>query len=140
MRTARLTRLTAVALFVASATTATTAVVVVATGAPPAGAATKLPSCNLKSLASHKGVVDITFWNSMTQANATTLASITNAFNSSQSQVHVTLVDQASYDDTWQKYTAGLTNGQLPDAVAARRTSGPRPPSTPSRSCPCSRA
>jgi sn-glycerol 3-phosphate transport system substrate-binding protein len=27
------------------------------------------------------------------------------------------LVSQASYDDTWQKYEAGLTNGQLPDAV-----------------------
>jgi sn-glycerol 3-phosphate transport system substrate-binding protein len=31
--------------------------------------------------------------------------------------VHVTLVQQASYDDTWQKYEAGLTNGQLPDVV-----------------------
>ena len=61
--------------------------------------------------------MNITFWNSMVQANATTLDAITNAFNSSQTKVHVTLVDQASYDDTWQKYEAGLTNGQLPDAV-----------------------
>jgi sn-glycerol 3-phosphate transport system substrate-binding protein len=53
----------------------------------------------------------------MVRANATTLAAITNAFNSSQSKVHVTLVSQASYDDTWQKYEAGLTNGQLPDVV-----------------------
>ena len=59
----------------------------------------------------------ITFWNSMVQANGTTLAAITNAFNSSQTKVHVTLVNQASYDDTWQKYEAGLSNGQLPDAV-----------------------
>ena len=29
----------------------------------------------------------------------------------------MTLVAQAGYDDTWQKYTAGLTNGQLPDVV-----------------------
>jgi sn-glycerol 3-phosphate transport system substrate-binding protein len=29
----------------------------------------------------------------------------------------VTLVAQASYDDTWEKYEAGLSNGQLPDAV-----------------------
>ena len=42
---------------------------------------------------------------------------ITNAFNASQSKVHVTLVAQASYDDTWEKYEAGLSNGQLPDAV-----------------------
>ena len=47
----------------------------------------------------------------------------------------MTLVDQASYDDTWQKYEAGLSNGQLPDAVQLR-TSAPRPPSTPSPSCP----
>jgi len=49
--------------------------------------------------------------------NATTLATITNAFNASQTKVHVTLVAQASYDDTWEKYEAGLSNGQLPDAV-----------------------
>ena len=29
----------------------------------------------------------------------------------------MTLVTQAGYDDTWQKYEAGLTNGQLPDVV-----------------------
>jgi sn-glycerol 3-phosphate transport system substrate-binding protein len=116
MRTTRLLRLTAAALFVASATTATVTAVAVA-GAPAAGAASKLPSCNLKALTNHKGVVDITFWESASEANLTTLQSITNAFNSSQAQVHVTLVTQAGYDDTWQKYLAGLTNGQLPDAV-----------------------
>ncbi len=115
MRTPRLFRLGAAALFVASATGATT--VAVAGSAPaPAGAAS-LPSCNLKALASHKGTVNITFWNSMVQANGQTLAAITSAFNSSQTKVHVTLVNQASYDDTWQKYEAGLSNGQLPDAV-----------------------
>jgi sn-glycerol 3-phosphate transport system substrate-binding protein len=86
-------------------------------GGSAAGAATKLPTCDLSALAQHKGVVNITFWNSMVQANATTLATITNAFNASQSKVHVTLVAQASYDDTWEKYEAGLSNGQLPDAV-----------------------
>ncbi len=115
MHTPRLLRLAAAALFVTTATTATTAAVV-GSAAAPAGAAS-LPSCNLKALSSHKGVVQITFWNSMVQANGTTLASITNAFNSSQSKVHVTLVNQASYDDTWQKYEAGLSNGQLPAAV-----------------------
>ena len=45
------------------------------------------------------------------------LQGITSAFNSSQTKVHVTLVTQAGYDDTWQKYLAGLSNGQLPDAV-----------------------
>ena len=116
MRTSRLSRLAAAALFVTTATGAATAALAASGPVAPAGAAS-LPSCNLKALASHKGRVDITFWNSMVQANGTTLAAITSAFNSSQNKVHVTLVDQASYDDTWQKYEAGLSNGQLPDAV-----------------------
>jgi sn-glycerol 3-phosphate transport system substrate-binding protein len=88
-----------------------------ALSAPAAGAATKLPTCPISALNKAKGPVNITFWNSAVRANATTLAAITASFNSSQSKVHVTLVDQASYDDTWQKYEAGLTNGQLPDVV-----------------------
>jgi sn-glycerol 3-phosphate transport system substrate-binding protein len=115
MRTTRLSRLIAATLFVTTASTAT-ASAVATVGAPAAGASS-LPSCNLKALQNHKGVVRITFWNSMVQANGQTLAAITSAFNSSQNKVHVTLVDQNSYDDTWQKYEAGLTNGQLPDAV-----------------------
>ena len=113
MRTARLSRLTAAVLCLVSATTAATAAVVSA-GAAPAGAATKLPSCNLKALANHKGVVDMTFWESASEANLTTLQSITSAFNLSQSQVHVTLVTQAGYDDTWQKYLAGLSSNSCP--------------------------
>jgi sn-glycerol 3-phosphate transport system substrate-binding protein len=115
VKTPRSLALAAAALCVATATTGVAAVTVAT--APPAGASAKLPSCNLKALASHKGVVNITFWNSMVQANGKTLAAITNAFNSSQSKVHVTLVNQASYDDTWQAYQAGLSSGQLPDAV-----------------------
>src|SRR5580692_6423450 len=115
MRSARLIRLAAAGLFVASAAAASTAAAVAV--AAPAGAATKLPSCNLSALAKHNGVVDITFWESASSANLTVLQGIASAFNSSQSKVHVTLVTQAGYDDTWQKYTAGLTNGQLPDAV-----------------------
>ncbi|HEY1829208.1 MAG TPA: ABC transporter substrate-binding protein [Acidimicrobiales bacterium] len=116
LRLRRSLRVSAATLCLATGASATAATVSLV-GAAPAGASAKLPSCNLKALSSHKGVVDITFWNSMVQANGQTLASITNAFNSSQSKVHVTLVNQASYDDTWNKYTAGLSNGQLPDAV-----------------------
>jgi sn-glycerol 3-phosphate transport system substrate-binding protein len=116
MRCAHLLARAGAALFIVSAT-ALTATATGLTIDTSAGAATKLPSCNLSALSKHKGVVNITFWNSATNANATTLAAIAKTFNASQSKVHVTLVDQASYDDTWQKYEAGLTNGQLPDAV-----------------------
>jgi sn-glycerol 3-phosphate transport system substrate-binding protein len=114
MRSTRLFRLFAAALFVSSAAAATTVATVA--GTAPAGAAS-LPSCNLSALAKHQGVVNITFWESASSANLTVLQGIASAFNSSQSKVHVTLVTQNGYDDTWQKYTAGLSNGQLPDVV-----------------------
>src|ERR1700683_4128641 len=116
MRTSRLLAQVAAALCLLSGSALTATALGVSSNAP-AGAAAKLPTCNLSALAKHKGVVDITFWNSMVRANGQTLLAITNAFNASQTKVHVTLVDQASYDDTWQKYEAGLSNGQLPDAV-----------------------
>ena len=84
--------------------------------AAPAGAAS-LPQCPTAALAKAKGTVNISFWESMVRANGTTLTTLTNKFNASQSKIHVTLVDQNSYTTTWQKYEAGLTNGQLP-AVA----------------------
>ena len=114
MRTLRLSRLAAAGLFVTTLSgTAATAAIGAGT---PAGAAS-LPSCNLKTLANHQGLVNITFWESASQANLTVLQGIASAFNSSQTKVHVTLVTQAGYDDTWNKYTAGLSNGQLPDVV-----------------------
>src|SRR3974390_3809304 len=116
MRTTRLPRLVAAALFVAAPTTSGAALAV-ATGAPGTAGAASLPSCNLKALNSHRGLVNITFWESASTANLTVLEALPTAFNSSQSKVHVTLVTQSGYDDTWQKHTAGLTNGQLPDVV-----------------------
>src|SRR5580704_14880137 len=114
MRTSPLSRFAAAALFVT--TLSGTAAGAAIASSSPAGAAS-LPACNLKSLANHKGTVDITFWESASEANLTVLQGITSAFNSSQSKVHVTLVTQAGYDDTWTKYLAGLSSGQLPDAV-----------------------
>ena len=114
MQSLRLSRLAAAALFVTTLAGSASAAALGASA--PAGAAS-LPACNLKALANHNGLVSITFWESASTANLPTLQAITSAFNSSQSKVHVTLVTQDGYDDTWQKYLAGLSNGQLPDAV-----------------------
>ncbi len=114
MRTPHLSRLAAAALFVTTVGGAAASAGIGTSG--PAGAAS-LPTCNLKALNSHKGPVNITFWESASEANLTVLQGITSSFNSSQTKVHVTLVTQAGYDDTWQKYLAGLSSGQLPDAV-----------------------
>ena len=100
MRTSSLSRIFAAALFAASGLTATATAIGAATA--PAASAASLPSCSLNALAQHKGVVNITFWESASSANLTVLKGITTAFNSSQPKVHVTLVTQAGYDDTWR--------------------------------------
>jgi sn-glycerol 3-phosphate transport system substrate-binding protein len=61
--------------------------------------------------------VQITMWHSMTRANQETLQLLTDTFNSSQSDVHVNLVNQASYEDTLTKFKAALGGGTLPDLV-----------------------
>src|SRR3954451_19486752 len=73
----------------------------------PIGAIAKAPS----------KPVSITVWHSMTRANEETLTRITDAFNASQSDVKVDLVNQTSYDDTLVKYRAALGGGNLPDLV-----------------------
>jgi sn-glycerol 3-phosphate transport system substrate-binding protein len=103
-----------------------TALIVTAgvTGATPvAGAASKaLPTCPLSALRSAKGTVDITMWESATQANATTLTALTTAFNNSQKKIHVKLVQQATYTTTWLLYQSGLSDHQLPNIAYLTET------------------
>jgi sn-glycerol 3-phosphate transport system substrate-binding protein len=61
--------------------------------------------------------VAITVWHSMQSANLTALQNMTSAFNSSQPDVTVSLVNQDSYTDTLTLYTAALSGGTLPDVV-----------------------
>jgi sn-glycerol 3-phosphate transport system substrate-binding protein len=66
--------------------------------------------------------VQITLWHSMTRANFDSLVKLTDQFNASQSDVHVNLVNQTSYQETLQKYRAGLSSGDLPDLVQIEDT------------------
>ena len=86
------------------------------------GAATDATTCSPASLSGATSPVTINFWESMPRANGQTLQALTDSFNSSQTKVHVNLVVQTSYNDTWQKYQAGLTNDQLPDVVQLQDT------------------
>jgi sn-glycerol 3-phosphate transport system substrate-binding protein len=84
---------------------------------------TSLPSFPLGAAAKASSKpVQITLWHSMTSANLTTLTAMTNQFNSSQSDVHVNLVNQNSYTDTLSAYTAALSGGTLPDIVQMQTT------------------
>jgi sn-glycerol 3-phosphate transport system substrate-binding protein len=91
----------------------------------PAGAAVRratLPKCPLAALKKAKKPVEITFWHSMPRENEATLQKLTDQFNSSQSDVKVTLINQTTYRDTLDKYVAGLSTGDLPDLVQIEDT------------------
>jgi sn-glycerol 3-phosphate transport system substrate-binding protein len=93
--------------------------------APGAGAAPTQASarCPLNALKNADGKpVEITYWHAMTRANEETLQRLTDRFNSSQSDVSVTLVNQTTYNDTLNKFRAGLSSGDLPDLVMIEDT------------------
>ena len=68
------------------------------------------------------GVVNITFWHSMTAANEDTLESLTDKFNASQDRVHVSLAFQGSYTDSLNKVLASVGAGDLPALVQLEDT------------------
>jgi sn-glycerol 3-phosphate transport system substrate-binding protein len=100
---------------------AAAALAVVALAVPGAGAAPAQASgrCQLNELrnADNKPV-EITYWHGAFQrANEEAILRLTEQFNSSQNDVRVTVVNQTTYDDTLNKFRAGLSSGDLPDLV-----------------------
>jgi len=74
-------------------------------------------ACGLSALAAAPKPVQIVMWHELVRTNNDWLINATNVFNSSQSQVHVTLVQQPDYPSLFEKYKAGLTTGDLPDVA-----------------------
>lgn len=113
-----------------AATLALTAFVAAACSSSSSSSSTTVPSggssgsstCSKSTLDASSGPVNINFWESMPRQNGVVMTQLVNAFNASQSKIHVNLVAQTSYNDTWQKYQAGLSNGQLPDVVQLQDT------------------
>jgi sn-glycerol 3-phosphate transport system substrate-binding protein len=89
-------------------------------GAAPAQSSGKCPLSALKNAKSKP--VDVTYWHSMNRASEETLQRLTDKFNSSQNDVQVNLVNQTSYEDTLNKFRAGLSSGDLPDLVQIEDT------------------
>src|SRR3954463_8262338 len=98
-----------------------TAATLVPVDVPVAGAANST-SCPLNALKSAKKPVEITLWHWMPRANETALQGLADAFNSSQSDVKVNLINQIDWEATFQKYKAGLGTGDLPDIVQLQET------------------
>ena len=109
-----------------TAALATVVLAVVGLAIPVAGAAPTQSSggkCPLNALKNARSKpVNITYWHSMTRANEETLQKLTDKFNSSQNNVHVSLVNQTTYVDTLNKFRAGLASGDLPDLVQIEDT------------------
>ena len=83
-------------------------------GTSPAVAAAA-PKCPLNALKTATKPVEITLWHSAVEQNLKTLTALTDQFNASQSDVKVKLVSQIDYKETFTKYKAGLSSGDLPD-------------------------
>jgi sn-glycerol 3-phosphate transport system substrate-binding protein len=84
--------------------------------AAPAGVVNPA-ACGLSALAGATKPVNITLWHVMTQSNNDWLVNAINQFNSSQGDVHVTLLQLPSYPDLFTKFKAGLSSGDLPDVA-----------------------
>jgi sn-glycerol 3-phosphate transport system substrate-binding protein len=104
---------------------AAAALAVVGFAVPTAGAAPAQSSgkCQLNALRNAESKpVEIVYWHAMNRANEETLQRLADGFNSSQNDVRVSLVNQTTYNDTFNKFRAGLAGGDLPDLVQIEDT------------------
>ncbi len=110
----------AVLVVSAVAALATSALALPGGAAPAGGGGPKGP---LKALDNADKPVEITFWHTMTRENEATLISLTDEFNSAQSDVRVSLVNNTSYEDNLEKFRTGLGTDELPDIIQLGETS-----------------
>ena len=89
--------------------------------APPTAADTA-SRCPLKALDAADRPVHITMWHSAVHVNEETLQKLTDAFNASQHDVVVELVNQVEYGQSLAKVKAGMSTGDLPDVVQIQDT------------------
>ncbi len=87
------------------------------------GSNSELPTCPLDALATAAKPVQITYWHAMTRVNEEQLKKLTDKFNASQSDVHVTISGVPSYTDNLTRFRAGLGTGNLPDLMQSEETS-----------------
>lgn len=86
------------------------------------GSAGPSGGCPVDALANADQPVTITFWHTQARANLTELERQIAAFEQSQDQVRVKLVDQTGYRELFEKYKAGLGTGDLPDVAQFEET------------------
>jgi multiple sugar transport system substrate-binding protein len=85
-------------------------------GGPPAP--TQLGALNAK--------VEVNFWHALPGNLQTQLTALTDQFNSSQSNVHVTLVNKGTYPDLGRAVLTGIAANQVPDLAQCVETDAAR--------------
>ena len=93
-------------------------------GGSEGGGGGDLPECPLDALDDATAPVEITFWHTMTRANEEALVSLTDAFNASQDDVVVTLVNNVASNDQHEKFLANLSSNpdELPDLIQSQES------------------
>ena len=66
--------------------------------------------------------VELTFWHVLTAENEAVLQGLIAEFEATHPNITVKLVNQTAYTDLFQKYTAGLSTGDLPDVAQFEET------------------
>ena len=66
--------------------------------------------------------VELTFWHVLTAENEAVLQGQIAQFEAAHPNITVNLVNQTNYVDLFEKYTAGLTTGDLPDVAQFEET------------------
>ena len=66
--------------------------------------------------------VELTFWHVLTAENEAVLQGLIAQFEATHPNITVKLVNQTAYTDLFQKYTAGLSTGDLPDVAQFEET------------------
>jgi len=82
----------------------------------------ELPECPLAALESATKPVALKMWHSFPEENLKALQALADSFNASQSDIVVSLEQQAKYDDTLTKLTSGLSTGDLPGLAVLEDT------------------
>lgn len=93
-------------------------------GAAPSAAKPKVSpaDCGLAEFAKAKKPVDVVFWHSLARSTNDWFVAEIARFNASQHEIRVILRQQPSQEETFVKYRAGLSSGDLPDLVEFQET------------------
>jgi sn-glycerol 3-phosphate transport system substrate-binding protein len=79
--------------------------------------ASQCPIGAIDELPASEKPVEVTYWHSFPEENERLITEITDAFNTSQQDVRVSLVDQTSYTDTGTAFEAAYGTDNAPDLV-----------------------